>query len=149
MPECRANNLPGWTQGGSSGDVIVGHFALNYHNEASQLGVDLNDVYSAMLADGELNPTEWDVQGRQVNVYKLVLFQVFSGTLLLVKATSPLTATFVAVPRSAFQLVAISLFKAPAQTWLGVVLCWISSLWFLVARRNEGRNRHRLRLEGR
>ncbi|KAI4709181.1 hypothetical protein J4E89_005929 [Alternaria sp. Ai002NY15] len=74
---------------------------------------------------------------------------VFSGTLLLVKATSPLTATFVAVPRSAFQLVAITLFKGPAQTWIGVILCWISSLWFLVARRDEGRSRDRLRLEGR
>ncbi|KAF1831527.1 hypothetical protein BDW02DRAFT_571922 [Decorospora gaudefroyi] len=74
---------------------------------------------------------------------------VFSGTLLLVKATSPLTTAFVAVPRSAFQLVAISLFKAPPQTWLGVILCWISSLWFLVARRDEGRSRDRLRLEGR
>lgn len=73
---------------------------------------------------------------------------VFSGTLLLVKITSPLTATFVAVPRSAFQLVAITLFKSPAQTWLGVILCWISSLWFLVARRDEGRSRDRLRLEG-
>ncbi|CAN9083401.1 unnamed protein product [Alternaria alternata] len=74
---------------------------------------------------------------------------VFSGTLLLVKATSPLTATFVAVPRSAFQLVAITLFKSPSQTWIGVILCWISSLWFLVARRDEGRSRDRLRLEGR
>ncbi|KAF5380259.1 hypothetical protein D9757_008192 [Collybiopsis confluens] len=70
MPECRANNLPGYTQGGSSGDVIVGHFAINYHNEAAALGVNLNDLYSAMLADGELNPFEWDIQGRQVNLYK-------------------------------------------------------------------------------
>jgi hypothetical protein len=55
----------------------------------------------------------------------------------------------VSVPRSAFQLVAITLFKSPAQTWIGVILCWISSLWFLVARRDEGRSRDRLRLEGR
>ncbi|KAF2853210.1 hypothetical protein T440DRAFT_390686 [Plenodomus tracheiphilus IPT5] len=74
---------------------------------------------------------------------------VFSSTLLLVKATSPLTATFVNVPRSAFQLAAISLFKVPAQSWVGIILCWISSLWFLVARRDEGRSRDRLRLEGR
>ncbi|RMZ67689.1 integral membrane [Pyrenophora seminiperda CCB06] len=74
---------------------------------------------------------------------------VFSGMLLLVRATSPLSATFVAVPRSAFQLVAITLFRAPAQTWVGVVLCWVSSAWFLVARRDEGRGRERLRLEGR
>lgn len=74
---------------------------------------------------------------------------VFSGTLLLVKATSPLTATFVNVPRSAFQLAAINLFKIPAQSWVGVTLCWISSVWFLVSRRDEGRSRERLRLEGR
>lgn len=74
---------------------------------------------------------------------------VFFGTLLLVKTTSPLSTTFVAVPRSAFQLVAISAFKSPAPTWIGVILCWISSLWFLVARRDEGRSRNRLRLEGR
>ncbi|KAJ3981405.1 glycoside hydrolase family 92 protein [Lentinula detonsa] len=69
MPECRANNLPGWTQGGSSGDVIVGHFAINYHNEAAALGIDLNELYSALLADGDLNPMEWDIQGREVNLY--------------------------------------------------------------------------------
>ncbi|KAF2020976.1 hypothetical protein BU24DRAFT_456995 [Aaosphaeria arxii CBS 175.79] len=76
-------------------------------------------------------------------------FSVFVSTLLLVKTTSPLTATFIAVPRSAFQLVMLSMFKMPAQSWVGVVLCWISSLWFLFARRDEGRNRNRLRLEGR
>ncbi|EMD37640.1 glycoside hydrolase family 92 protein [Gelatoporia subvermispora B] len=70
MPECRANNLPGWTQGGSSGDVIVGHFAMTYHNEASELGIDLEQLYAAMIADGEVNPPEWNIQGRQVNVYK-------------------------------------------------------------------------------
>jgi hypothetical protein len=76
-------------------------------------------------------------------------FSVFVSTLLLVKATSPLTATFVAVPRSAFQLVMLSMFKMPAHSWVGVVLCFLSSLWFLVARRDEGRNLDRLRLEGR
>lgn len=91
MPECRANNLPGFTQGGrsfthsrgfsltagvcpsvvgSSGDNIVSHFAVNYHNEAPALGIDVNELYSALLADGDLNPPEWNTQGRQVNVYK-------------------------------------------------------------------------------
>ncbi|TFK70589.1 glycoside hydrolase family 92 protein [Pluteus cervinus] len=70
MPECRANNLPGWTQGGSSGDNIVGHFAMYYHNEADDLGIDLRELYSAMWADGELNPPEWNIMGRQINVYK-------------------------------------------------------------------------------
>ncbi|KAF4599324.1 hypothetical protein EYR40_006416 [Pleurotus pulmonarius] len=69
MPECRANNLPGWTQGGSSADNIVSHFAVNYHNEAPTLGVNLEELYSALLADGDLNPPEWNTEGRQVNVY--------------------------------------------------------------------------------
>lgn len=70
MPECRANNLPGWTQGGSSADNIVSHFAVYYHNEAARLGIDLNELYSALVTDGEVNPPEWNTQGRQVNVYK-------------------------------------------------------------------------------
>ncbi|KAJ6521933.1 glycoside hydrolase family 92 protein [Mycena vulgaris] len=69
MPECRANNLPGWTQGGSSGDVIVGHFATHYHNEAAALGIDLEELYSAAWTDAEVNPPEWNIQGRQANVY--------------------------------------------------------------------------------
>ncbi|KAJ6629531.1 glycoside hydrolase family 92 protein [Mycena sp. CBHHK59/15] len=69
MPECRANNLPGWTQGGSSGDVIVGHFATHYHNEAAALGIDLEELYSAAWTDAEVNPPEWNIQGRQSNVY--------------------------------------------------------------------------------
>ena len=72
MPECRSNNLPGWTQGGSSGDVIVAHFAANYHNEAAQLGIDLNELYAAAVTDAEMNPPEWNTEGRQVNVYKSV-----------------------------------------------------------------------------
>ncbi|KAF2830313.1 hypothetical protein CC86DRAFT_342943 [Ophiobolus disseminans] len=74
---------------------------------------------------------------------------VFSSTLLLVKATSPLTTTFVSVPRTAFQLAMINLFKIPAPSWVGVVLCWISSVWYLVGRREEGRVGVRRGLEGR
>ncbi|KAK7040792.1 hypothetical protein VNI00_009698 [Paramarasmius palmivorus] len=70
MPECRANNLPGWAQGGSSADNIVSHFAMYYHNEASQLGINLDEVYSALLADGDNNPPNWYTVGREVNVYK-------------------------------------------------------------------------------
>ncbi|TFK53721.1 glycoside hydrolase family 92 protein [Heliocybe sulcata] len=70
MPECRANNLPGWTQGGSSGDNIVAHFAMTYHDEAQALGIDLQELYAAMVADAQVNPPEWNTLGRQVNVYK-------------------------------------------------------------------------------
>lgn len=52
----------------------MSHFAVNYHNEAARLGIDLEELYAALLADGDLNPPEWNIQGRQVNVYKCVLF---------------------------------------------------------------------------
>lgn len=72
LPETRANNLAGWVQGGSSADNIVSHFAVNYHNEAAALGIDLEELWTAALTDGEINPPEWNTLGRQVNVYKWV-----------------------------------------------------------------------------
>ncbi|KAI0085083.1 glycoside hydrolase family 92 protein [Irpex rosettiformis] len=69
MPECRANHMRGWTQGGSSADPIVGHFAITYHDEAEALGIDLNDLYSALLADGNDTPPNWDIEGRQADAY--------------------------------------------------------------------------------
>ncbi|KAI0687903.1 glycoside hydrolase family 92 protein [Cytidiella melzeri] len=69
MPECRANHVRGWTQGGSSADPIVGQFAVAYHEQAAALGIDLDDLYSAMLADGNLTPPNWDIEGRQADAY--------------------------------------------------------------------------------
>ena len=64
---------------------------------------------------------------------------MFLSTVLLVVATaSPLTATFVSVPRSAVQLVLLSKFRMPAHSWVGVVMCLVSSLWFMIARAEEG-----------
>lgn len=64
---------------------------------------------------------------------------VFTSTLLLVKATSPLTALFVNVPRSAFQLAMINMFKMPKLSWGGIILCWLGSSWYLYVRWSEGR----------
>jgi hypothetical protein len=55
---------------GSSADNIVSHFAIQYHNEAKALGIDVNELYSALVTDGEVNPPEWNIEGRQINVYK-------------------------------------------------------------------------------
>jgi len=74
---------------------------------------------------------------------------VFVSFLLLVKATSPFTATFVSVPRSAFQLAVLGRFRLPIHSWVGVSLCWASCLWFVVVRRREDRAKERVRLEGR
>ena len=54
---------------GSSADPIVGHFAVTYHDEAEALGIDLNDLYSALLADGNNTPPNCDIEGRQADAY--------------------------------------------------------------------------------
>ena len=73
---------------GSSADIIVSHFAVNYHNEAQQLGIDLNELYSALITDGEVNPPEWNTQGRQVNVYKYVVEYLYSFPVGLTSAAA-------------------------------------------------------------
>ena len=73
---------------------------------------------------------------------------VFSFTLLLIKATSPLSATFVSVPRSVFQLVVLEKFRLPLHSWVGVALCWASCLWYVLVRRREEWGRVRGNIEG-
>ena len=43
---------------------------MTYHDEAASLGIDLNDLYSALLADAQLTPPNWDIEGREAGVYK-------------------------------------------------------------------------------
>jgi hypothetical protein len=104
---------------------------------------------------GELLNIYRNIYHLDVSFFWLMIFcgalgswSVFVSTLLLVKATSPLTATFVSVPRGAFQLVVLE-GRMPAQGWVAIVFCWVASVWFGVARRDEGRMLDRLRLEGR
>ena len=82
MPECRANNLPGWSARMFCFILFLVYrhnrfewryrriplFAVNYNKEAQQLGIDFNEFYTALLTDGEVNPPEWNIEGRQVNV---------------------------------------------------------------------------------
>jgi hypothetical protein len=78
----------------------------------------------------------------------LASFAVFSTTLAFVRATSPLTGVFVGVPRAAWQMVVLERFRLPVHAWVGVGICWLSSLWFVWVRREESR-RWELRRIGR
>lgn len=63
---------------------------------------------------------------------------VFWTTLLLTKATSPLTVTFLFIPRSAVQLMILRRdFMMPVYSWVGVGMCLLASAWFLFVRRAE------------
>lgn len=107
-----------------------------------------------VLLSGELGNIYHNIPFLDVPFFWLMIWcgaigswAVFSSTLVLVRATSPLSATFVNVPRSGVQLMLLSMFKMPAHSWVGVSLCWASSVWYVVSKRRESRTR--VRLEGR
>jgi hypothetical protein len=58
----------------------------------------------------------------------------------LTRATSPLTVSFLNVPRAAFLLPIMSGWKMSNYAWIGIGICWASCAWFLRARwKNGGR----------
>jgi hypothetical protein len=69
----------------------------------------------------------------------LASWAVFATSLALVRATSPLTANFMGVPRAAAQMVVLERFRLPVHAWVGVALCWLTSMWFVLVRKEEGR----------
>jgi hypothetical protein len=89
------------TPTGSSADNIVSHFAMYYHNEAQQLGINLDEVYSALLADGDNNPPNWYTVGREVNVYKCVIIHTPATLLKLCMLDN--TDTFLTILRTHLQ----------------------------------------------
>jgi len=61
----------------------------------------------------------------------------FVSGFLLVSASTPLTMVVATYPRSALQTVLLIGFKLPTWSWVGVLMCWGSSVWYLVGRRKE------------
>ncbi|KAI0649690.1 glycoside hydrolase family 92 protein [Trametes meyenii] len=70
LPECRGATAKHYIQGGSNGDPIVAEFFVKFHEHADQLNVTAEALYNALLADAELQPPNWDLQGRQANIWK-------------------------------------------------------------------------------
>lgn len=70
LPECREATVKQWVQGGSNGDPILAEFFVKFHDQASELGVSQDDLYNALLADAEKEPSNYDLQGRQANAWK-------------------------------------------------------------------------------
>ncbi|KAF9009539.1 glycoside hydrolase family 92 protein [Cyathus striatus] len=70
LPECRGATAMHYIQGGSNGDPIVSEFFVKFQEQAASLGVSATDLYNALLADAEIQPPNWNVQGRQADVWK-------------------------------------------------------------------------------
>ncbi|TFK31528.1 glycoside hydrolase family 92 protein [Crucibulum laeve] len=70
LPECRGATAMHFIQGGSNADPILGEFFVKFHDQAAALSVSPTDLYNALLADAEIQPPNWNLQGRQADVWK-------------------------------------------------------------------------------
>ncbi|KAF9483277.1 glycoside hydrolase family 92 protein [Pholiota conissans] len=70
LPECRGATVQHFIQGGTNGDPILGEFFVKFHQQAQALNVSPTDLYNALLADAELQSPNWNLQGRQANIWK-------------------------------------------------------------------------------
>ncbi len=54
----------------TDGDPILAEFFVKFQQQADALSVRADALYNALLADAELQPPNWDLQGRQANIWK-------------------------------------------------------------------------------
>ncbi|KAJ5206436.1 Alpha-1-2-mannosidase [Penicillium cf. griseofulvum] len=59
LPDCRMSLCKGWTQGGSNADVVMADAYLK-----KVPGIDWDTAYEAVVKDAEVEPRNWDVEGR-------------------------------------------------------------------------------------
>lgn len=59
LPDCRMSLCKGYTQGGSNADVLMADAYLKKVE-----GIDWDTAYEAVVKDAEVEPANWDVEGR-------------------------------------------------------------------------------------
>ncbi|KAL4816716.1 glycosyl hydrolase family 92-domain-containing protein [Aspergillus spinulosporus] len=59
LPDCRMSLCKGWTQGGSNADVLIAEAYLK-----GVIDVDWTTAYEAIVKDAEIEPYNWNVEGR-------------------------------------------------------------------------------------
>ncbi|KAK0521759.1 hypothetical protein OC834_006542 [Tilletia horrida] len=67
IPECRANLVPGLTQGGSDGLNVVAEYLVKYGT--SELAFSKEHILAQLKKESYVTPEEWDSYGRQIGVY--------------------------------------------------------------------------------
>ncbi|KAL2858554.1 glycosyl hydrolase family 92-domain-containing protein [Aspergillus pseudoustus] len=59
LPDCRMSLCKGWTQGGSNADVLISEAYLK-----DVADVDWGTAYEAVVKDAEVEPPNWNIEGR-------------------------------------------------------------------------------------
>ncbi|KAL9938972.1 hypothetical protein V8E36_001785 [Tilletia maclaganii] len=67
VPECRANLVPGLTQGGSDGLNIIADYIVKYGTLS--LAFDKQQILNQLIKESYVTPRDWNSFGRQLTVY--------------------------------------------------------------------------------
>ncbi|CAD6954159.1 unnamed protein product, partial [Tilletia laevis] len=67
VPECRANMVPGLTQGGANGLNVISDYIVKYGY--SSLAFTKEQILAQLTKESYVTPTEWNSYGRQIGVY--------------------------------------------------------------------------------
>ena len=64
-----------------SANAVISVFneSARYHEHLDALNVSASALYEALIADAEVQPPNWDLQGRQVNIWKQIGTPVRDG----------------------------------------------------------------------
>jgi len=64
LPDCRMSLCKGWTQGGSNADVLLSDMYVKMGALSQESGVNWTTAYDAVVQDAEVEPRNWNVEGR-------------------------------------------------------------------------------------
>ncbi|KAK0560031.1 hypothetical protein OC861_006435 [Tilletia horrida] len=67
VPECRANMVPGLTQGGADGLNVIADYIVKYG--ISSLAFTKEQILAQLTKESYVTPKEWNSYGRQIGVY--------------------------------------------------------------------------------
>ncbi|KAF2743216.1 glycoside hydrolase family 92 protein [Sporormia fimetaria CBS 119925] len=60
LPDCRMSHCKGFTQGGSNADIVI----VDAYLKNLTAGIDWTLAYEALISDAEIEPPNWDIEGR-------------------------------------------------------------------------------------
>ncbi|KLO11779.1 glycoside hydrolase family 92 protein [Schizopora paradoxa] len=70
LPECRSATLQQHVQGGSNGDPILAELYIKYKDHLREFNISADELYHALVQDAEVDSPDFDIVGRQANIWK-------------------------------------------------------------------------------
>jgi putative alpha-1,2-mannosidase len=64
LPDCRMSLCKGFTQGGSNADVLLTDMYVKLGESSMAHGVNWTTAYEALVQDAEVEPRNWNLEGR-------------------------------------------------------------------------------------